>query len=138
MAETRESNTLLWQELAALVAGGVVTLFAMTAAATTSHDALDNAWRDYQTNQSASAPAYQFPHATCFRVAALAHDLPESLLLAVARGESDFEATARSRADAHGVMQIRWPDTANHLGIYRLSVSHKPLLFLRLRVSQRD
>ncbi|MCH8136086.1 MAG: transglycosylase SLT domain-containing protein, partial [Proteobacteria bacterium] len=71
--------------------------------------------------QTALEPAYRFPYSTCFSVAALEHDLPETLLLAVARGESDFEATARSRANAHGVMQILWPGTAKHLGIHRLS-----------------
>jgi hypothetical protein len=46
--------------------------------------------------------------------------------LAVARGESDFEPMARSKANAHGVMQILWPTTANHLGIYRLSDLYDP------------
>lgn len=61
-----------------------------------------------------------------FLVAALEYGLPESLLLAVARGESDCEARARSRANAHGVMQILWPDTAKHLGINRLSDLYEP------------
>ncbi len=87
---------------------------------------LDAAWQDYSTNQASLQPAYSFPHATCFRAASLAYGLPESLLLAVARGESDFEATARSRANAHGVMQILWPDTAKHLGIHRLSDLYDP------------
>lgn len=112
--------------MARVLAGFVLSVFAMTAAATTGHNNLDNAWRDYKTYQSAAEPAYKFPHATCFRIAALEYDLPESLLLAVARGESNFEATARSRADAHGVMQILWPDTANHLGIHRLSDLYDP------------
>ena len=67
---------------------------------------LDGAWRDYAGNRAHLEPAYRFPYATCFGTAALQYDLPETLLLAVARGESDFEATARSRANAHGVMQI--------------------------------
>ena len=71
-------------------------------------------------------PAYRFPPGTCFRVAALEYNLPESLLLAVARGESDFVVTARSRANAHGIMQILWPGTARHLGIYRLSELYDP------------
>ena len=44
----------------------------------------------------------------------------------VARGESDFEETAKSRANAYGVMQILWPTTANHLGIHRLSQLYDP------------
>ncbi|MGB5334751.1 MAG: lytic transglycosylase domain-containing protein [Woeseiaceae bacterium] len=87
---------------------------------------LDAAWQEYSSNQATLGPAYTFPHATCFRAAALAYDLPESLLLAVARGESDFDATARSHANAHGVMQILWPDTARHLGIHRLSELYEP------------
>lgn len=87
---------------------------------------LDGAWRHYAANRSDLEPAYRFPHARCFGTAALQYDLPETLLLAVARGESDFEATARSRANAHGVMQILWPDTAKHLGIHRLSELYDP------------
>jgi len=86
----------------------------------------DSAWQNYLANDTHIEPRYRFPHASCFKVAALAHDLPHTLLLAVARGESDFEATARSKANAHGVMQILWPITANHLGIYRLSELYDP------------
>ena len=99
--------------------------FAATGASALEAD-LDTAWRDYAGNRAHLEPAYRFPHATCFAAAALQYDLPETLLLAVARGESDFEATARSRANAHGVMQILWPDTARHLGIYRLSELYDP------------
>ena len=99
--------------------------FAATGAHATESD-LDLAWRDYAGNRSHLEPAYRFPYASCFGAAALRYDLPETLLLAVARGESDFKATARSRANAHGVMQILWPDTARHLGIYRLSELYDP------------
>jgi len=87
---------------------------------------LDAAWRDYTATKAHVEPAYRFPFANCFDAAALQHGLPETLLLAVARGESDFEATARSRANAHGVMQILWPGTARHLGIHRLSELYDP------------
>ena len=87
---------------------------------------LDSAWRDYTATRAQVEPAYRFPFANCFAAAALQYGLPETLLLAVARGESDFEATARSRANAHGVMQILWPDTAKHLGIHRLSELYDP------------
>ncbi len=86
----------------------------------------DSAWQAYLRSDTGIEPSYRFPHATCFSAAALAHGLPETLLLAVARGESDFEATARSKANAHGVMQILWPSTANHLGIYRLTELYDP------------
>ena len=86
----------------------------------------ESAWQDYLARHTALEPRYRFPHASCFRAASVAHGLPETLLLAVARGESDFEPTARSKANAHGVMQILWPTTANHLGIYRLSELYDP------------
>ena len=84
------------------------------------------AWQNYLKNETHIEPSYRFPHGTCFRAAAIEYGLPHTLLLAVARGESDFEATARSRANAHGVMQILWPVTARHLGIYRLSELYDP------------
>lgn len=86
----------------------------------------DTAWQNYLNNDTHLEPSYRFPHINCFRAAARMHGLPATLLLAVARGESDFEATARSRANAHGVMQILWPTTANHLGIFRLSELYDP------------
>ena len=108
-----------------IILGGIVlTLLAMTADAT--REDLDARWADYARRQATLDPAFTFPHSTCFKAAALQHDLPETLLLAVARGESDFEPTARSKANAHGVMQILWPDTARHLGIHRLSELYEP------------
>lgn len=86
----------------------------------------DGAWRNYLARDTGIEADYQFPHAQCFRRSALVHQLPETLLLAVARGESNFEASARSRANAHGVMQIQWPGTAQHLGITRLSALYDP------------
>jgi len=103
--------------------GGVLT---MAAASTGAIADPDSAWKNYLRNDAALEPGYRFPHASCFRAAASAHDLPETLLLAVARGESDFDTTARSRANAHGVMQIQWPATARHLGIFRLTELYDP------------
>ncbi|NNF41174.1 MAG: lytic transglycosylase domain-containing protein [Woeseiaceae bacterium] len=109
---------------AALLAGLVLQWLLPAADAT--RPKLEEAWQDFSSNESTLHPAYTFPHATCFRVAALEYGLPESLLLAIARGESDFNPTARSRANAHGVMQILWPGTAKHLGIHRLSDLYEP------------
>lgn len=112
--------------------GLLLVLLLLLGTASFSHSATDKeldltaAWRDYMSNTSAVEPAYRFPHMMCFRSAAIAYDLPLTFLLAVARGESDFKATARSRANAHGVMQILWPTTAKHLGIYRLSDLYDP------------
>jgi hypothetical protein len=101
-------------------------LVALAISANATRPDLDAVWRDFANNQSTLQPAYKFPYATCFSATALQYDLPETLLLAVARGESDFNATARSRANAHGVMQILWPGTAKHLGIHRLSDLYDP------------
>jgi len=110
-----------------IIMGGIMlALLAMTADALTRHDELNAHWRDYSASQRTVVPAFSFPHSSCFKAAAAAHDIPESLLLAVARGESDFDTTARSRANAHGVMQIQWPGTAKHLGIKRLSDLYDP------------
>ncbi len=101
-----------------------LTLLAEKGDAPASDPAAD--WAAYLANDTGIQPDLKFPYARCFRVAALAHAVPETLLLAVARGESDFDAEARSRANAHGVMQIQWPETARHLGLYRLSELYDP------------
>jgi hypothetical protein len=83
-------------------------------------------WQRYLQLKANAEPALNFPYENCFRQAAGTYSVPLTLLLAVARGESDFEPTARSRANAHGLMQIQWPGTARHLGIQRLSDLHDP------------
>ena len=78
-------------------------------------------WQDYAAVAQDTQPAMAFPYADCFQRAAETHDLPETLLLAVARGESNFEPEVRSKANAIGLMQILWPVTARHLGLEQLS-----------------
>ena len=117
------------QRLSMLALMWTITLLSISHGALAATDDVadaDAAWRNYIENDTSLKPSYQFPHASCFRAAAASHNLPETLLLAVARGESDFEATARSRANAHGVMQILWPGTANDLGIHRLAELYDP------------
>lgn len=111
----------------AILASLAVVAVHWTAAAAAAQDADPaRAWQHYAANAGSTVPGFRFPHETCFKAAALAYDLPYTLLLAVARGESDFDPMARSKANAHGVMQILWPTTANHLGIYRLSQLYEP------------
>ncbi len=93
---------------------------ARTAATLDSHT-LENRWQSYFRSAAQTEPAVAFPYAECFERAAATHGLPETLLLAVARGESDFDPRARSKANAYGLMQILWPGTARHLGLKRLS-----------------
>lgn len=110
----------------ALIIGALLALGCNLVAARTTTANPEAAWKNYLKNDTEIAPSYRFPHASCFKAAAATHDVPETLLLAVARGESDFDPTARSKANAHGVMQILWPATANDLGIYRLSELYDP------------
>ena len=83
--------------------------------------ALEARWQNFAKTAAQTQPAVEFPYAHCFKRAAATHKLPETLLLAVARGESDFKPAARSHANAYGLMQILWPGTAKHLGLNRLS-----------------
>lgn len=109
--------------LFALIAG--IAVFSVNPAASAESDPAA-AWLHFANEDFSAEPQVRFPHETCFRVAAMEYGLPYALLLAVARGESDFDEMARSRANAHGVMQILWPVTANHLGIFRLSELYEP------------
>ena len=93
----------------ATVTIALLAILACSDAGARTEPVLEQAWRDYLANDAHRPPSYSFPHAPCFTRAANAHDLPETLLLAVARGESDFEPTARSKANAYGVMQIFLP-----------------------------
>jgi Transglycosylase SLT domain len=83
--------------------------------------ALEARWQTFSKTAAQTQPAMQFPYDHCFKRAAATHALPQTLLLAVARGESDFRPRARSHANAYGLMQILWPGTAKHLGLNRLS-----------------
>lgn len=107
----------------------MVCLAVWCAAAATAHAAQIDpavAWGKYRRAETGRDPALKFPYEHCFRRAAAAHDLPVSLLLAVARGESNFDPDAVSSANARGLMQILWPGTARHLGFTSLSDLHRP------------
>ncbi len=105
---------LLWVAL-------VTAAPAVNSAKTVDDRTLEARWRAFAASGERRALAPVFPYAHCFRRAAATHNLPETLLLAVARGESDFDPAARSEANAYGLMQILWPQTARHLGLTRLS-----------------
>ena len=88
-------------------------------------------WHRYLSNDTAKFPAISYPYDHCFRSAAQKYSLPLSLLLAVARGESNFNPRAKSNRNCHGLMQIQWPETARHLGIYRLKALYEPCTNIR-------
>ena len=72
------------------------------------------------------------PFQRCFEIASLQHDVPLPVLLGVASVESGFDPDARSHAGAHGIMQIRWPVTARHLGVRRISELYNPCINIDL------
>jgi len=76
--------------------------------------------------------AAEFPFCGCFDLASRRHNIDLDLLLAVASVESNWNADARSNANAHGVMQIRWPLTAQHLGTRRVAELYNPCLNIDL------
>ena len=100
---------------------GLLWTTMVSAAPSIDSRALAVRWQTYAESALQTRPALDFPYAHCFVRAAAAHELPETLLLAVARGESDFKPRARSSANAYGLMQILWPGTAKHLGLKQLS-----------------
>ncbi len=83
-------------------------------------------WSTALTQAPDPQAGISFPYSRCFKRAAKRHDLPEALLLAIARGESDFNPRAVSHANAIGMMQILWPQTARHLGIHRRTALYDP------------
>lgn len=89
---------------------------------------IHNAWREVEGELPNVEVKGSYPYLDCFRRSAEKHGLPLPLLIAVARGESNFDARAVSIADCHGVMQIKWPGTAGDLGIHRKSDLYNPCL----------
>jgi hypothetical protein len=87
---------------------------------------LEQRWAEYAARATTLEPAGEFPWRTCFTRAAASYELPESLLLAIASGESNFDPAARSDKNAVGLMQIRWPDTSRHLGVRREADLYDP------------
>ena len=83
-------------------------------------------WDRYLSDDARKSPVIQYPFERCFKRASARYSLPLSLLLAVSRGESNFNPRAKSDRNCHGLMQIRWPQTAKHLGIYRLDALYDP------------
>lgn len=86
-----------------------------------SEDAIIQAWKDFSLKEEKSAVNGGYPYMRCFEKASRKYNIPLALLLAVARGESNFDPVARSNKGCLGIMQIQWPDTANELGITRKS-----------------
>ena len=79
-------------------------------------------------------PAYNrdIPFLTCFRKASDLYGVAESLLISVAAGESSFNSLAVSSSNAIGIMQIKWPITAHHLGVNQRDLLFNPCINIKL------
>lgn len=86
----------------------------------------NQAWKNYASMKADALPAKKFPFESCFKKAAKAYGIPVSLVIAFARGESDFNPNAKSTANCHGIMQIQWPGTAKDLGVTQLKDLYDP------------
>lgn len=115
-------RTLLCWTLLLLLSGNATAL----TRSNRSDTELQQAWQGYLQRGAERYPQIEFPFQDCFTSAAQKYQLPVTLLLAVARGESDFDPRARSSANAHGLMQILWPTTARELGFKHLSELYDP------------
>ena len=69
-------------------------------------------------------PMAALPFSGCFTAAADKYQIEEALLMGIAIVESSMDPEAISSSEALGLMQIKWPITANHLGI-----TDRPTLF---------
>jgi len=87
---------------------------------------LEQRWAEFSAQADSLAPVGDFPWRSCFARAAATYELPETLLLAIASGESNFDPAARSDKDAVGLMQILWPGTSRHLGVLREADLYDP------------
>ena len=72
------------------------------------------------------------PNLRCFEIAATQNRLDLDLLLAVSKTESDWNPNAMSHTGDIGMMQIQWPQTARHLGVYRSVELLNPCLNIAL------
>ena len=61
----------------------------------------------------------ELPYSSCFEETAKRYELDSSWLKAIAIVESSLNPKAVSKSNAIGLMQIKWPITATHLGVSR-------------------
>ena len=70
------------------------------------------------TNCAVASPGgNNLPYRECFESTAKTYDLDSDWLTAIAIVESSLNPKAVSSANAVGLMQIKWPQTAAHLGV---------------------
>jgi hypothetical protein len=95
--------------------------FGQTPKLETTEAEIKRKWHVFYVSKTQPEVMGSIPYQSCFRTAAQKYNLPISLLVAVARGESDMNPRAESSASCFGIMQIKWPGTAKDLGITKKS-----------------
>ena len=88
-------------------------------------------WQDFSKISSDVKVRGAYPYMSCFEKAARKYHLPLPLLLAMARGESNFDPNAKSNKACYGIMQILWPDTAKFINQIELPGIQKEVLIRR-------
>ncbi|ACL03806.1 Lytic transglycosylase catalytic [Desulfatibacillum aliphaticivorans] len=85
--------------------------------------AIHQHWKRFQKDPDRYAIETQYPYKAIFEKAAKQYDLPLNFLVAVCKGESDFDPKAGKHRspdtgkECYGIGQIQWPGTANDMGI---------------------
>jgi len=87
---------------------------------------IEKKWQQYTQQNILHYPQRLFPFHACFEAAASKHKVPVTIILSVAKGESNFDEQAVSNKGAVGIMQIQYPQTAAHLGITDKAELFKP------------
>ncbi|HHL32645.1 MAG TPA: hypothetical protein ENJ41_08660, partial [Oceanospirillales bacterium] len=76
-----------------------------------------NYYSDIRQGRLRDEPKYQFKYEQCFRASAKKHQVPLTVLIALARGESEFDPYAGLGKKGHhafGIMQLQWFDGRNN------------------------
>ena len=96
----------------------------------------NSAWAETENLDKETAKRLSdIPYITCFVRSAERYDVDVELAIAVAIVESSLNPEAVSSSDAVGVMQIKWPLTAEHLGITQRKLLFDPCVNIDAGVS---
>ena len=104
----------------------VILLFIVLLFNTKVSIAIETSWKEFWDNRNKITVKKDYPYLDYFKKASKDYNVPLPLLVAVARGESNFNPKAISNKSCYGIMQIKWPGTANDLGINKKSDLFNP------------
>ena len=97
---------------------------------------LNTAWAEAENSgKTPDKRLSDIPYITCFIRSAERYSIDVELAIAVAIVESSLNPEAVSSSEAIGVMQIKWPLTAEHLGITQRELLFDPCINIDAGVS---